>query len=285
MDQASACYNDLFHMHQVLSGLDEGLAHHGVGILHGSGVAGHRRLHRQGGQGVIQRLQLRIPFGQLVGVVPQHCQQLLRALDGKSGEAADLIDAGGLHDAPDAVAHANVALHGPLGEGLRQALIDGVHLLGHPVGHGVDVRGRAAHIHGHQIADAGLALAAAAQQLHGLEHRRGGRHQDVRQQAGHPGEPLGLDDAVQENLPDLALGGLDIQHAEFRHDVGTDVRGVAGEDALAFPGRRPVARNDDGEVRRQGGQHLRIVEDALLIAAVGSAHQEEDVGLRGADVL
>ena len=57
------------------------------------------------------------------------------------------------------------------------------------------------------------------------------------------------------------------------------------QNALTFPCSSAVARDDDreGEIRRR--QHLRVVQDNLHIAAVGAAHQQEDVRVDRQDLL
>jgi hypothetical protein len=83
-----------------------------------------------------------------------------------------------------------------------------------PSGDGIDVRGRAADVERHQLADAALALAALGQQLHGLHHGGGGRHQDAGDEGAGAREALGLDDAAEEDFADLLLGRLDVERPE-----------------------------------------------------------------------
>lgn len=68
MNQAAAGNHNLTNLCQVFSLLNKGLPHHGVGFLDGSGVAADRFLHRQRCQSKIQRLQLTLSVGNLIGV-------------------------------------------------------------------------------------------------------------------------------------------------------------------------------------------------------------------------
>ena len=80
MNQAAAGNHNLTNLGQVFPLLNKGLPHHGVGFLDGAGVAAHRLLHRKGRQSKVQRLQLALSVGNLVGVDFQIRNQLLNSL-------------------------------------------------------------------------------------------------------------------------------------------------------------------------------------------------------------
>ena len=158
----------------------------------------------------------------------QIVDQGLRPLRREPGQRSHLLQRRRLHNAADAVAHTDVALHRPLDIRLRQALIDRAALLGHAIGDGIHIRGGAAHIQRHQLADARLALAALCQQLHGTHHGGRRRHQDAGNELGRMGKALCLNDPVQKQRANTFLGRLDVEHAELRHDIFTYPHAASG---------------------------------------------------------
>ena len=91
----------------------------------------------------------------VICVVFQIVHKLVYLVPGKSRDLGKLSVSCCFHDAPDAVPHPYVTLHGPLGVRLLQSLDNG-----HSVGrasfcHRIYVRGGPAQIHAHQFSDPG----------------------------------------------------------------------------------------------------------------------------------
>ena len=54
---------------------------------------------------------------------------------------------------------------------------------------------------------------------------------------------------------------------------------MPGQYAFAFPGDGAVARDHHRKAEAGRGEHARVVQNALAVAAVRAAHQQEDVGV------
>ena len=75
-----------------------------------------------------------------------------------------------------------------------------------------------------------------------------------------------------------------MRHAEFGHHVFADVNLPPGEDAFTFPRGVAVAGDHDGEVPARLCEHVRVVQDAGLVATVRPANEQEDVRFFGNDL-
>ena len=284
VDQAAAGDHDLLYLAEILAALHIGQAHHGVSLFHGAGVPGYGGLDSPGGQSKVQCLPGLIR-GQGLGIGGQIVHHLLCLAGRNARQLADTSDAHGVYDTLDAVTHTDIALDRALDVGLGQALVNGICPGRHTVCDGVNICGGAAHVHGQQVTDAVLAFTAFSQQLHGLHHGGGGGHHNAGDQAGSLRQALGLNDLLQEDLADLLLGGLDVQHTELGHDVFTDVSFPVAQDALALTGYRTVAGNDDGKPSLGAAEHFCIMQNAGAVAAVGTAAQQEHVRLDAVDIF
>ena len=265
------------HLAQILSALHEGLSKHRIHFLKRTGVAHHGGLHGHGGDRVIKHLQLRIVLRQRLRIVRKQLHERLHPLRRKPGKLRQPLRARRSQHALDGIAHTDIALDRPLDIRLRQTLVDPVHLPGHPLGNGIDVRRRAADIHTDQLPDAGRFVRSLRQQRHGLHDRRRRRHHRAAHALCRGVQALCLHDAAQENAADGLLRVLRFEHAEFRHDVFADGYLEALQRLPALLHGRAVARENDWELRADRGEHLRVMNDAGAVAAVRAADQKKNV--------
>ena len=56
-------------------------------------------------------------------------------------------------------------------------------------------------------------------------------------------------------------------------------RAASGEDPLALPRSRAVARDDDRKIRPHGGQHVCVMQNAGRVSAVCPADEQKDIRL------
>ena len=153
-------------------------------------------------------------------------------------------------------------------------------------GHRVDVGGGAADIDDQQRPQARLAAPALGQKAGPFQHRRRRRHQHRVEHCRRPVDSLGVDDAFHEHLADGGAGGLDVEPAEFGHDVFGHHDRVAGgfQQGGGFIGGLAVAGDDDRAPVRAFGELGGVAQDHAGVAAVGAAGQEDDVGGKGLDL-
>jgi hypothetical protein len=197
------------------------------------------------------------------------------------GEA---LESRGLGDRRGIVAHAEVAFDSALDTGLRQALRNHARC-GLAARHRMDVGRRAARVNHQQRADSTLSGQAVRDQSRALEHRRGRGHQHLVEIGGGAVDALGVDDAVDENLPDRGTRGLDVEHVELRHDVlGVDDVPLRKQPACVVR-RSAVACENNGASRRAAGEGGRVVQHDFRIAAVRSACEQDDIGRERGDLF
>ena len=143
----------------------------------------------------------------------------------------------------------------------------------------MDIGRGSAHLDDEKAADAGFTRHSVGQQSRGLERglRRGddGAADEIRRLV----QSFGLGDMGDEDLPDELLGRSHVNGVKTGEDIARTV------DLLAVPlerlsrgiRRRAVASHQDGALDSRPGQHLGIVGDGLLVAAVRSPTEEHDV--------
>ena len=81
------------------------------------------------------------------------------------------------------------------------------------------------------------------------------------------------------------MGRLDVQRAEARHDVLADMHLAPRKYFFALAGGVAVAGEYHGEAAADLGKNARIVRDAVGIAAVSAADQQEYVGVYASDLF
>ena len=284
VDQRAAGDDDRLDGSQILAHLHIADAHWGIILLQMSCMAGDRYLDGKGSQRIIQCLQLIVVIRRYyIGVDRQVVDQLFAALLAQAGQFGYAGDVGGIHNTVDAVTHTDVAFYRSLCILFPQTL-EGCHAGGRQTeGHRINIGGRSAQIHSDQIADAVFALASLCQQLHRCQHSRRGRHQDALYQLLCAAESLCLDNLLEEDFADLLLDRLHIRDVQSRHYVLADIGLFFLEDFLTLVRAVAVAGDDDWERIFCFGKHPCVKDDVFLVASVGTAGQQADVGIDAVD--
>ena len=117
------------------------------------------------------------------------------------------------------VKEAQVALHRPLGVGLRQPSRRHAFLRRQSLGDGIDVRRGAANVHEQQLAEPFFAVDSISDELRRFQNGGRRRHGDLGDHLPDGGNALGVRDAADEEVPYLFVDGVQVETAEFRHDV------------------------------------------------------------------
>ena len=180
------------------------------------------------------------------------------------------------------VEQAQVALDRAFGIGFGQAQEAHRAVGRRSLGHGVDVGRGPAHVDQQQLAEPGCARAVpSARSFAASSTAAGVGMMTSAIMPSSPADALGLGDAGDEQVADLGVGRVDLEHADLGHDVGgvDDVLARTGEQRVDVVVGRLVAGHDDvGHARRRPGEHGGVVGDHLLVAAVGAAGEQHDVG-------
>ena len=185
------------------------------------------------------------------------------------------------------VAHTQIALHRTLGIRLRQTLRHCAVDRRLTVRHRVDVRRGAANVDSQQIAHTGLLARAFAEEFAAVHHRQWRRDDAVRRHFLHTRQPLGLDDATDEEFLDLLLRRRNVEPIKLRHHIVRDhiVLVRRRKDLLQLVRGRLVASHDDGEVPIDGAEASGIGHDHLLVAAVCATAEQHQVGVDAVDLV
>ena len=123
----------------------------------------------------------------------------------------------------------------------------------------------------------GRFVRSLCQQRHGLHDRRRCRHHRAAHLLRSGAQSLRLHDAAQENAADSLLCVLCFEHAKLRHDVFADGHLTALQRFSALLHSRAVPCQNDGKLRPDRRQHLRVMNDAGAVAAVRAADQKKNV--------
>ena len=244
-----------------------------------------RRADRHTCQRMIQLRQLPVTVRDELRLFTQHPAQRLHPLLREPGQLCEAACTDRIQNAENGVAHPDVSFDGTLGIRLREPFVDGVHLPGHSFADGVDISRCAAYVHRGQLADPRLAAKPAGEKLQRFEHGCRCWHEDVVHPFGRVVEPLCLNDAAQKNFADRGLRLLRFEQAKLRHDIFTYPHAASGEDPLALPRSRAVARDDDRKIRPHGGQHVCIMQNAGRVSAVRPADEQKDIRLFPPDLV
>ena len=151
----------------------------------------------------------------------------------------------------------------------------------------VDIGSGTAEIDGQELSQPSSVLGAVTEQVAGIEYSQRGRDDLVVSSLLSLGEPLRLDDTINEELHDALLGGSDVEGVEVRHHVLRDHKGLARlcEDTCHLFLSSFIPRHDGREVPRDPTDDLRIVDDILHVASIGTPAEEEEVGIESLNLL
>ena len=106
-------------------------------------------------------------------------------------------------------------------------------------------------------------------------------HQDSRQQVFCFRQPLGFNYLRKKKTAYFLLHSFCLQLTKAWHYIGTNCQREITEDFFTLVQGAAVARIDNGKASLQPGQLFGIADNAIPVATICPAYQQEDVGLIG----
>ena len=178
------------------------------------------------------------------------------------------------------MAHPEIALDGALDVRLGQSSLNRALEGRLPGRHRMHVRCRAPDVHHEQRSQTVLPAGAVGEQTRAFHDRLRRRHEDFVEHLRRPIDSLGVNDPIYEDPADRGARRLDIEHVEFRHDVLGGNRRLSRRvqpcgDAVR---RLPVSCDDHGTGDAALREGPGIVPNHFVIAAVGAAGEQDDIG-------